>query len=261
MDIEEEETGNVTQGCLLPGVPVEIAMKSRLAHAIKSDSFFIRMYEITSCPKSDNPKPRFLATMGIFTCIAIFGWSPTSGRAFAAHVPSSACHYAITQKRRRQQLLPQITKTLQWTFRKEDISSVRIHLVGGQEFQDLHDRLLHSVFVGEQRRFSWHVKQAVLDSGVKCGNIDETYLNVFPGMPFEIQFEQKQASKNQSFQMAALDRETGTVVVHTKATSTTHYIVPALESRGIIETNRYAEGFLSHPREGKECEYIKAGTA
>lgn len=256
--IEEDEAQNLTQGQSLPDTPVEIASRSQLAYAMQSDSFFIRMYEITSCPKINDHKPRFLSTMGIFSCIAVFGWSPATGRAFAAHVPTSACHYAIRVKKQRRDLIPQITKIMRWTFRKEDISNVKAHLVGGQEFQDLHDPILSRIFTGEQRNFSWHVRKAIMDVGVSQSNIDEKYLNIFRGVPFNPSFEQEQASKNQSFQLAALDRVTGNVVVHTKSMSGTHYIVPSLEERGIAETNRYSELLPFLPTEGKACEFVHA---
>lgn len=256
--IEDDEAINISDGHLLPIKPVEIAMKSHLACAMQTDSWFFRMYEITACPKADDLQPRFLSTMGIFSCVAIFGWSPSSLRAFAAHVPISACHYAIGTKNKRENLIPQITKALQWTFRKEDISKVQLYLVGGQKFQDSNDRLLHRVFKGEKRFFSWHVRRAVLDAGIAQANIDERYLNVFPGIPFNPAFEQQQAMKNQSFQLAALDRVTGAMIVHTKSVSATNYVVPALERRGIYETNRYAQALRSYAPEGQECAFVKA---
>lgn len=242
-DIEDIEQ-NIQQSKELPDGSVEIYSDSNLAYELEHDSFFILMYEMTCCPKP-NEGPRFLATMGVFTCIALFARSD-SGRAFAAHIPIGSCHCTLTDT--THPALEEVTVALQWVFRKEaSKDSIQVSLVGGQEAQD-NDKALHC-------RFSELVMKCIRRAGIQ--NIDTSLLNVFPGVPFSPTFEKDQAAKNQSFQLVALDRETGRVVVHTRSSKYGYYSVDALGQRNKIEMERYIRSLSTLNPRGQRCKHVK----
>ena len=240
---EDDIKQNVKDSNDLPESSVEIYGDSNLAYLLETDSFFILMGEMTCFPKPEKG-PRFLATMGVFTCIALFARS-ISGRAFAAHIPIGACHFVLSE--RKHPFLEEVTLALKWVFRKESPADVKVSLVGGQAAQD-NDKALGC-------RFSDLVKACVKRAGVH--NIDDRLLNVFPGVPFSPKFEQIQARKHQSFQLVALDRETGQVVVHTRSSVFGWYSVDALGQRNQVEMKRYAESIKSYPANGQRCQNVK----
>ena len=85
-------------------------------------------------------------------------------------------------KKRDTPLLPEITNALKWTFKKSDPKDVKIHLIGGQQAQDI-DKALRSFFPGQKQKHSiaWHVKDAVLSAGLLLDSQSTRLLNVFPG--------------------------------------------------------------------------------
>ena len=228
----------------LPESPVEIDQDSNLAFDLENESFFLLMGEMTCCPKP-REGPRFLATMGVFSCIALFAKS-TSGRAFAAHIPIGACHHCVLSNEKHP-VLEEVTVALKWVFRKESLEDVHVSLVGGQEAQDK-DKALGC-------RFSVLVKACVERAGIH--SIDDRLLNIFPGVPFSVTFEQEQARKHQSFQLVALDRETGHVVVQTRSSVYGWYSVDALGRRNRIEMERYARSIKEYPARGQRCKNVK----
>ena len=234
---EQDIEQNLDCSKALPESSVEIHLDSNLAYSLETDSFFILMGEMTCCPKPQGG-PRFLATMGVFTCIALFARS-ASGRAFAAHIPIMACHCVETRH------LEEVTVALKWVFRKESMEGVKVWLVGGQQAQD-NDKALRCSFSGL-------VKACVERAGIK--DVDASLLNIFPGIPFSATFEQEQAVKDQSFQLAALDRETGHVVVHTRSSMYGWYSVPALGRRNEVEMARYAQSFKTY--RAQRCKTVK----
>lgn len=243
-DLEDTEK-NILDQSSLPELSVEIPLGSKLALELQTNSSFILMYEMMCQPKPTEG-PRFLATMGVFTCIAVFARAE-SGRAFAAHVPLGSCHFA--SREHGHPMLEEMVVALKWVFRKEKnaATNVKVTLVGGQGVQD-HDRALN-------HKFSEIVKDAVLRAGIS--QIDERLLNVFPGVQFNPRFEQEQAEIHQSFQLAALDRKSGHVVVHTHSSMPGFYNVPALENRGKIETMRYVSHFSRTPMGGQRCKTVQ----
>ena len=239
---EEDIEKNVEDAKDLPESSVEIYPESNLAYCLETDSFFILMYEMTCCPRPQEG-PRFLATMGVFTCIALFARS-ASGRAFAAHIPIGACHFVLPKRT----FLEEVTTALKWVFRKESMKDVKVSLVGGQGVQD-EDKALGC-------KFSTLVKQCVQKAGIS--NIDDRLLNIFPGVPFHRHFEEEQAEKHQSFQLAALDRETGQMVVHTYSSGIRGcYGVSALGGRNTIEQNRYAQSVRNLDVRGQRCKNVR----
>ena len=240
---EEDIEQNVKDQSGLPEFSVEVPRDSNLEFELQTNSSFILMYEMISQPKPDQG-PRFLATMGVFTCIAVFARAE-SGRAFAAHIPVGACHFAARE--RKPPMLEEMVLALKWVFRKEkNLASVKVTLVGGQGMQD-YDRPLKC-------SFSKIVKDAVSRAGIS--QVDEKLLNIFPGVPFHPLFEQEQAKNHQSFQLAALDRETGHVVVHTRSKTYGYYTVPTLGKRGEEETARYVSHFKTLSKNGQRCKNV-----
>ena len=240
---EEDIEENVKDQENMPKGYVTIDPDSNLAHDLEHESFFVLMYEMTCCPKP-NEGPRFLATMGVFTCIALFARSE-SGRAFAVHIPIGACHCVLKEK--KHPFLEEVTVALKWVFRKEDVDKVKVTLAGGQEAQD------NDVALG--CRFSKLVKECVKRAGIH--NIDDRLLNIFPGVPFSLRFEENQARDNQSFQLIALDRETGQVVVQTRSEEYGKYSVSALGRRNKMETERYIQSVSMLTLEGQRCRNVK----
>ena len=236
---EQDVKQNLDDSKDLPESSVEIHCDSNLAYSLETDSFFILMGEMTCCPKPQDG-PRFLATMGVFTCIALFARS-ASGRAFAAHIPIMACHYALGDA--KHAMLEEVTVALKWVFRKESMGDVKVSLVGGQQAQDNDMRC----------SFSGLVKACVKRAGIN--DVDASLLNIFPGVPLSATFEQDQAEKDQSFQLAALDRETGKVVVHTRSSRYGWYSVPALGRRNEVEMARYAQSFKTY--RAQRCKTVK----
>jgi hypothetical protein len=100
------------------------------------------------------------------------------------------------------------------------------------------------------------VKQCVLKAGIS--NIDDRLLNIFPGIPFHRHFEEEQAEKHQSFQLAALDRETGHVVVHTRSSGIRgYYGVSELGKRNDIEQSRYVQSIKNLDVRGQRCKNVR----
>jgi hypothetical protein len=238
---QEDIEQNVKDSEDLPEGSVEIHNDSNLAYSLEHESFFIVMGEMTCCPNPEKG-PRFLATMGVFTCIALLARS-ASGRAFAAHIPVGACF----QSDKNHPFLEEVVVALKWAFRKEPMSNVKVSLVGGQEAQDSIKNI--------GCRFSDMVKACVRRAGIR--NVDCNLLNVFPGIPYSVKFEQMQALNHQSFQLVALDRETGQVVVHTRSSVKGWYSVDALGLRNPVEIKRYAESFKTYPAGGRRIVNVK----
>ena len=240
--LHEEERVNMEAALSIVETPTFIPVGSELAVKLASkETQYILSYE-HACYNSDKG-PTFLATKGVFTCISVFAWSP-SKKAFAAHIPLNQVHFNI-RNGKVDNTLPEITKALSWTFRHEDPSTVKVHIVGGQKAQDTNKDLALFFKSPLLHRFSWHVISAVRAAGLKVNGESTRLLNVFDGIPFHVMFEQQQRAKGHSFSLVALDRNTGALITHTLVESVGDYRIAALGMRDRVECVRYCEAFKS----------------
>jgi hypothetical protein len=240
--LREEEHANEVASRDITRAPTVIPHGSELAARLASlDTQYILPFEHAYYNNPDGP--RFLATKGVFTCISVFAWAP-SGRAFGAHIALPQLHFACRNPiGRDNQLLPDITRALKLAFKNErDLKGVLVHLVGGQEMQD-NDRGLIANFPGDPRKhsFAWHVIGSIHRAGLIVNEESKRLLNVFPGIPFQLDFEQQQRIKEHSFCLVALDRETGTLLTHTLFEQAGNYSMACLGMRDSIEERRYRE--------------------
>lgn len=237
----DEEKANAASARNIVLRPTIIETGSILARLLaSSESIYILPFE-HACFNDAAKGPRFLATIGVFSCIAVFAWEP-SGRAFGAHIAMPTLHLAARQNPNSKLLLPEICAALKFTFKKVlDLKTVRVHLVGGQAAQDV-DKGLASSFPGDPRKhsFAWHVIGAVQAAGLKLDQESTLLLNVFPGIPFHPRFEQEQRCKGHSFSLVGLDRRTGNLVTHTLFENSDSYRMACLGERGRMEERRYA---------------------
>ena len=242
--LQDEERINAEASLDIVNTPTVIHEGSELAARLSSAATqYILPYE-HACYNSPENGPNFLATKGVFSCIAVFAWAP-SGRAFGTHIAIPQLHYASRRTSSRDLLLPEITAALKWTFKKEqEPKSVRVYLVGGQDAQDF-DRGLASSFPGDPRKhsFAWHVIGAVQKAGLTVTQESKRLLNVFPGIAFHPLFEQEQRRKGHSFSLVALDRKTGALVTHTLFEEDANYRMACLGEHGCIQDNRCAAVF------------------
>jgi hypothetical protein len=171
----------------------------------------------------------------------VFAWSP-SKKAFAAHIPLNQVHYNVRHGD-VENTLPEITKALAWTFRHEDPTTVKVHIIGGQKEQDTNKDLALFFKSPLLHRFSWHVISAIRAAGLKVNGESTRLLNVFEGIPFYVMFEQQQRAKGHSFSLVALDRNTGALITHTLVESVGDYRIAALGRRDMVECVRYSEAF------------------
>lgn len=254
--LQDEENANAEASRDIINNPTVIQEGSELAErlASKDAQYFLPFEHV--CYNSPDDGPCFLATKGVFSCISVFAWAP-SGRAFGTHIAISQLHFAFrrattttTKSRDKFHLLPEITAALKWTFKKEqNPKSVRVYLVGGQAAQDI-DRGLVASFPGESRKhsFAWHVIGAIQKAGLTVNQeMEEStrLLNVFPGIKFNLFFEQEQRRKGHSFSLVALDRKTGALVTHTLFEQEGNYRMSCLGERDLIEEKRCAAVYNS----------------
>lgn len=212
------------------------------ADLASDETQYILPYEHACYNSPDEGPSKFLATKGVFTCVALFAWSP-SGKVFAAHITVVQLHYGCRHPTGRNSvLLPEITSALKWTFKNEanPRRDVAVHLVGGQAEQDM-DAGLRAHFPSEPRKhsISWHIIGAVQRAGLTVSQESTRFLNVFPGIPFHPLFEQEQRAKEQSFSLVAIDRRTGRLLVHTLFEQADSYRMACLGRRDIFEDERY----------------------
>jgi hypothetical protein len=238
--LHEEERVNMEAALSIVERPSFIPVGSELAANLASDETqYILSYE-HACYDSDKG-PTFLATKGVFTCISVFAWSP-SKKAFAAHIPLNQVHYNIRHGK-VENTLPEITKALTRTFKHEDPTTVKVHIVGGQKEQDANHDLALLFKSPLMHRFSWHVIMAIRAAGLTVNGNSTHLLNVFEGIPYNILFEQQQRAKGHSFSLVALDRNTGALITHTLVESVGDYRIAALGVRDMAECVRYSEAF------------------
>eukprot|EP00929_Paragymnodinium_shiwhaense_P013236 TRINITY_DN121101_c0_g1_i1.p1 TRINITY_DN121101_c0_g1~~TRINITY_DN121101_c0_g1_i1.p1 ORF type:complete len:448 (-),score=48.30 TRINITY_DN121101_c0_g1_i1:145-1488(-) len=163
---------------------------------------------------------RFLCTVGVLTCIAIFAWSPESKvRGFGAHVPVGAVLHGCLRRRMGSSChtLEEMVKALKAAFEGTDPSKVEVHVLGGHAVEDGSTALASVYFKGDPQRslLSWHIIDAVRSAGFS--RINTALLNVFPGAPCEsMEIEMRLRQENQRFVLAALDLETGNIVTHSE---------------------------------------------
>ena len=155
-------------------------------------------------------KHRFLATVKVYTCIAVLASSP-GGWAFGAHVNpiSLSSSYAA------------ISGALQSAFRGVDRKQVTIRLVGGHTKMDMaYKDFLQKHCPGEEALFSAVVRKCVAEA-LPGAAIDTSLLNRFEGAGAADggEADMKCHVEGQLFQVVALDSHTGSVVTHTKFTA------------------------------------------
>jgi len=179
--LEDDERANEQASLGVLEIPTQIIAGSELARMLASQQTQFILPDEYACYNKGDKGPRFLATKGVFTCIAVFACD-ASGRGFAAHIQVPRLHVNFWKKR-GMPLLPELTNALKWTFKKADPHDVKVYLVGGQKAQDI-DVALCSFFPGQKQKHSiaWHVKDAVLSAGLLLSTPQSTrLLNVFPG--------------------------------------------------------------------------------
>jgi hypothetical protein len=257
--LQEEEHENMQAASDIVRVPTVIPIASELAARLASpDTQYILPLEHAyySDPASG---PCFLATRGVFTCISVFAWAP-SGRAFAAHIAITQLHHACRLPiGRKGQILTDITMALKATFKNESsLKSVIVHLVGGQEMQDNNQRLVE-YFPQDSRKhsFAWHVIGSVQCAGLTVNAESKRLLNVFPGIPFRLDFEQEQRKRAHSFSLVALDRRTGALLTHTLFEKEGSYEMACLGERDRVEELRYRASLHSeHSLVGRRSQRV-----
>jgi len=179
--LEEDERINEQSSLSILESPTRIVPGSDLALVLSSPQTQFILPDEYACYNKKSKGPRFIATKGVFSCIAVFACDSAGGRFFATHIQVPRMHNNFWKKRDTP-LLPEITNALKWVFKKSDPGDVKVRLVGGQLTQDM-DRALRSFFPGQTEKHSvaWHVKDAVLSAGLLLDSESTRLLNVFPG--------------------------------------------------------------------------------
>lgn len=173
---------------------------------------------------------RFLVTVNVFTCIAVFAWHPgdanTPAIGFGAHVPVGTVLDGSLRKARAdgsrdsRSTIPEMSDALRKAFKDIDKSdrSIQVIVLGGHASVDHNFALANYHPNSEKRqRFSWHVLDAIRGSGLDLA-IDTTLLNVFEGSGLITSpaMEMELRAQNQRFVVAALDLVTGRLLVDTE---------------------------------------------
>jgi hypothetical protein len=264
---DTEELANHKASCSITTTPTVIREGSALASKLMSnETQYILPYEHACYNTPDTGPATFIATKGVFTCVALFAWAP-SGRVFGAHITAVQLHYGCRNylSGRDSNLLPEITHALKWTFKKESNprKDVRVHLVGGQAEQD-DDHGLRAHFPNDAIKHSiaWHIIGAVQRAGLTVDAESTRLLNVFDGIPFHHCFEQEQRAKGQSFSLVALNRRTGGLVTHTLVEKAESYHMACLGERGVVEDSRYMSVYTSaYARQGRRSLRVEHDNA
>ena len=147
---------------------------------------------------------RFIATVGVSVCIAVFARSP-DGRAFGAHINNWSVHSSLYMHERRGQggmILENMSRAMQRVFRDVDPRKVTIRLVGGWEKN----------FNTDGSSFS-DVVQMWATEVLPGAAIDISLMNRFAGAEKAEDYD-RCCSEGQVFQVVALDSHTGKVVTH-----------------------------------------------
>ena len=195
----------------------------------------------------------FLATPGVFSCIAVAAWHP-SGLGFLAHIDINAVHWSVDKLRAKRKKdrntlyapIPEFSIALAKTFESVNVKSeVRINLVGGQSSQDACQMLRK--FTGNES-FSGHVMQAVRNAGFEVGDV--SMLNCFPSVPITLTSEVEQHQKGFSFCLVALDVGSGAIVTQTLPDHPFTYVVDALGAVGVEIKEKAAALFVDFFRTG-----------
>lgn len=179
-----------------------------------SDMIFSQCNWVTTGEFSSS-KSRFVGTINVGQCIAVFAWSPCRG--FVAHIPIGAVLFGSrSQLREKRHVLQEVVDGLRETF---PIGMVDVHLVGGHEATD-DDRGLKVYFRKERRKhkFSYHVIDCVVEALGGRATLHKHLLNHFQGEVLD-GTEQQQLrlfENGQRFIVCALDTMHGVVVTHTK---------------------------------------------
>ncbi|KAJ3033988.1 hypothetical protein HDV00_005607 [Rhizophlyctis rosea] len=149
--------------------------------------------------------PHYLTTYEIFSCVAVFAYSPTPHPlAFAAHISLETLLGGIIRNQPLQTLKQELTKT----FATRTKSDVIVHLVGGHQNDNHHNTQHPPLYTS--------IKNAITECGFH--QINESLDLKFPGMnatttnPSTIW---SLYSQNQVFCIAALDMQSGKIVTHT----------------------------------------------
>ena len=174
-------------------------------------------------PEDGAPSGVVLATLNVFSCIAVLACSPGC-RAFGAHIYNGAllnsCRVAARRANVRSlalarsppQLLPELIAGLRKTFRgKVSETEVTVHLIGGHRAMDEDMALRTGYFAGAHDarlwNFSWHVENAVRRA-LPQARVKREHLLRFGGVPGEQMTpaeERRLSEEGQRYQVVALD--------------------------------------------------------
>ncbi|KAJ1495337.1 hypothetical protein T484DRAFT_1763059 [Baffinella frigidus] len=206
---------------------------------------------------------RFLATINVYSCIAVFASSP-DGRAFGAHINLSSLLSSLYENRRRGQggmILSNMSKALQRVFRKVDQSKVTISLVGGHEKMDHSIALETKYYTKEEAmwRFSGVVRRCVAEA-LPGASIDVSLLNRFDGVDVvTLEMEAQCCYQGQRFQVVALDSHTGNVVTQTKYThDCVHGKVGPVSESVVLSAGKHVQEMIG--RVGKQYPRMWLGS-
>mmetsp|Transcript_17648 Transcript_17648/g.21591 ORF Transcript_17648/g.21591 Transcript_17648/m.21591 type:complete len:523 (+) Transcript_17648:236-1804(+) len=170
-----QATNSVTSSC-----PTEMDHTLLSALADAQQTYFFCMNEVTSSALLETNgggggRRRFMATVGVFSCITVFVWSKSTstctdanspGPCFGAHVSLGALlrglrackHAKIDIDRALSPLLLKLRECFQGCKQEQDVI---VTLVGGHRAMD-YCQGLEAMFPGDTEKwsFAWHVKTA-----------------------------------------------------------------------------------------------------
>ena len=165
---------------------------------------------------------RFMPTIGVLTCLTLFAWGRGADGwciGFGCHVPIGCLLSGCLRQRIGRVTthpLQEAVDTLRSALKDMDLSSTRLHIVGGHRYTDVDLALSRTYFPANRSKhsFAWHLIDAARVAG--CKIINTSLANRFPGADITSQeVEQGLRDSGQRFVVAALDLETGYVITHT----------------------------------------------
>jgi len=208
-----KEEGSVAPSIITPDSPLGSALQDR-----ESTAYF---YEAQFRALHPGSKQRFLATTGLYNCIAVFA-SSVGGRAFGAHIDQEALHsslYDINVRGQGGMILENMSRAMQRVFRDVDNTRVTISLVGGWKKADFVKDLQETYFPEEEDM--WHFSAVVrrcVEEALPGASIDTSRLNVFDGLEFDqctTRNKFRCTRQGQAFRVVVLLSNTGRIETQT----------------------------------------------
>jgi len=229
-----------------PSCPTEMDSTLLAALADSQQSYFFCMNDVTSSAllETDGGRRRFLATVGVFSCITVFAWSKSTcvnspGLCFGAHVSLGALlrglrackHVKYDIDRALAPLLLKLRHCFQGS--RQDIIFT---LVGGHRAMD-NPKALEIFFPKDREKwsFAWHIKNAcdiVLNEMPNKVVWKTNLLLRFEGeMIKDTADEVRVRKKNMNYMVVVLDTSTGHLLTHTKYTNMASLLTEAVLRR------------------------------